>query len=138
MPRIAGVSLVGGILATLVIYAVGALWFGLLFDQMWMDANGYTVEQIEESFSVPIFAGGGFIIPLILAFALGWLIKKTGASGLVSCMIFGAKMALFVAAPILAYGFVYDPVHSVVDLVLDVGHSFTGFIVGAAVLSFFE
>ena len=138
MPRIAGVSLVGGILATLAIYVVGALWFGLIFDQLWMDANGYTVEQIEENFSVPVFAGGGFIIPLILAFALGWLIKKTGTNGLVPCVVFGAKMALFVAAPILAYSFVYDPVHSITDLILDVSHSFVGFVVGAAVLSFFD
>ena len=138
MPRIAGVSLVGGLLATLAIYAVGALWFGLIFDQMWMDANGYTIAQIEENFSLPIFAGGGFIIPLILAFAIGWLLKQTGTRGLVPSVVFGAKVALFIAAPILAYGFVYDPVHSVTDLVLDVSHSFVGFTLGAAVLSFFD
>ena len=138
MPRLAGVNLLGGLLAAIAIYFVGALWFGLVFDQIWMDANGYTLEQIEASFSPSIFFGVGFLIPLILAFSLGWLLKLTGTKGLMPCVLFGVKTALFVAAPILAYSFVYDPVHSVADLLLDIGHSLAGFMIGAAVLSFFD
>jgi len=138
MPRIAGVNLLGGLLAAIAIYFVGALWFGLVFDQMWMDANGYTLEQIEANFSAPIFFGVGFLIPLILAFAIGWLLKATNTKGLVPSIIFGAKLGLFIAAPILTYGFVYNIIHSVTDLLLDTSHSLAGFMIGAGVLSFFE
>jgi len=138
MPRIAGVNLLGSLLAGVAIYAVGGVWFGVAFDQMWMDANGYTLEQIEDNFSAPIFFGGGILISLMLAFGLGWLLKKTGTQGLGPSVLFGIKMALVFAAPILAYGFVYDPVHSVTDLALDIGHSFAGFVLGTAVLSFFD
>jgi len=138
MPRIAGVNLLGWILAAIAIYFVGFIWFAVLFDQVWMDANGYTLEQMEASFDPVILFGGGFVIPLILAFAVGWLLKATGTKGLVPSVIFGAKLGLLVAAPILAYSFVYNVIHSPVDLALDTSHSLVGFIVGAAVLSFFD
>ncbi len=138
MPRIAGVNLMGGLLAAIAIYFVGFLWFGLLFDDVWMAANGYTEQEILDSFNPAIFFGGGFLIPLILAFAIGWLLKKTETTGLGPSVLFGAKLGLVLAAPILAYGFVYTVNHSGVDLLLDTSHSLTGFIVGAAVLSFFD
>ena len=138
MPKIAGVNLLGGVLATFAIYFVGFVWFGLLFHDLWQTANGYTEEQLVASFDPVILFGGGFVIPLILAFALGWLLKATGTKGLVPSVLFGAKLGLFVAAPILAYGFVYNINHSITDLVLDVSHSFVGLMVGAAVLSFFD
>ncbi|MEM7663436.1 MAG: DUF1761 domain-containing protein [Pseudomonadota bacterium] len=138
MPRIAGVSLLGGLLAAVAIYAVGALWFGALFQELWVTANGYTDEQLTENFNAGIVFGGGAIIPIILAFAIGWLLKATNTSALVPSVVFAAKLALFIAAPILAYSFVYNVYHSTTDLMLDIGHSLVGFMLGAAVLSFFE
>lgn len=138
MPRLAGVNLLGVLLAGVAIYFVGFMWFAVLFDQYWMEVNGYTLEEIETNFSVPIFAVGGIVIPLVLAFALGWLMRVAGIKGLVPAMLFGAKVALLVAAPAFAYDFVYSPNHSVAALVLDITHTLTGLVLGAAVLSFFE
>ncbi len=138
MPRIAGVNLVGVLLAAIAIYFVGFLWFGLLFHDQWQAANGYTLEQLEASFDPVIVFGGGFLIPLILAFGLGWLFQKTGTKGLGPCVRFGALLSILIAAPILGYSFVYNIIHSPMDLLLDVSHSVAGFIVGSAVLSFFD
>lgn len=138
MPRIGGVNLIGVLLAAIAIYFVGFVWFGVLFHEMWQAANGYTLEQLEASFDPLILFGGGFLIPLVLAFGLGWLIKKTGTKGLRPCVAFGAMMAVVFAAPVLGYSFVYNVIHSPTDLLLDVSHSFVGFVVGAAVLSFFD
>ena len=138
MPRIAKVNLLGVFLAGLAIFFIGFLWFGLLFDQLWMDSNGYTVEQIEENFSAPIFAVGGIAIPLIVAFAIGWLMKLANIKGLGPSILFGAKLGILLATPLFAYDFVYSPNHSVTALLLDASHSLVGFIVGAAVLSFFD
>ena len=138
MPRVAGVHLLGGLLAGIIIFFTGFIWFGLLFDELWMTSNGYTVEQIEASFSVPIFAGGGLGVPMILAFAIGWLMQKAQIKGLAAALLFGAKLGLFVAGPLLTYSFIYDPVHSVADLLLDISHSLVGFILAAGILSFFD
>lgn len=138
MPRVAGVNILGGVLAAVAIYFVGFIWFGALFQELWVTANGYTDEQLAENFNPGIVFGGGALIPLVLAFAIGWLLKATHTSGLVPSIVFGAKLALVVAAPILAYGFVYNVYHSTTDLMLDIGHSLVGFMLGAAVLSFFE
>lgn len=138
MPRVAGVNLLGGLLAAVAIYFVGFVWFGLLFQDLWQTSNGYTEAELVENFSPAITFGGGFLIPLILAFAIGWLMKATGTRGLMPSIVFGAKLGLFVAAPLLAYGFVYNVIHSPTALLLDTSHSFVGFMVGAAVLSFFD
>ncbi|MEM6411444.1 MAG: DUF1761 domain-containing protein [Pseudomonadota bacterium] len=138
MPRLAGVNILGGFLAAVAIYFVGFVWYGALFQELWVVANGYTDEQLAANFSPAITFGGGAIIPLILAFAIGWLLKATNTTGLIPSVIFAAKLALFVAAPILAYSFVYNVYHSTTDLMLDISHSLFGFMLGAAVLSFFD
>lgn len=138
MPRLAGVNLLGVLLGAIAMYFVGWMWFGMLFDTMWMEANGYTLEELEANFSPLIVFGGGFLVPLILTFALGWLLKKTGTTGLGACAKFGAILGLIMAAPLLAYGFIYNPAPSVTDLLLDTSHSFVGFVVSCTVLSFFE
>lgn len=138
MPRIAGVNVLGGFLAALAIYFVGFIWFGLLFQDLWMTSNGFTMEQMEASFNPALVYGGGLLIPIILAFALGWLLKATGTSGLVPSVVFALKLGLFIAGPLLAYDFVYNVVNSTSDLLLDVSHSVVGLMLGAAVLSFFE
>lgn len=138
MPRLAGVNLLGLLLAGIAIFMVGGIWFGALFSEMWQTANGYTEAELIANDVPAITWGGGLLIPLILSFGIGWLIKETGTKGLVPCMVFGAKLAILFAAPILAYSFVYNVTHSTTDLLLDVGHSFVGFILGAAVLSFFD
>lgn len=138
MPRIARVSLLGVFLAGLAIFFVGFLWFSLLFDQLWMDSNGYTLQQIEDNFSVPIFAVGGIAIPMVVAFAIGWLMKLGDIKGLAPSLLFGAKLGILLATPLFAYDFVYSPNHSVTALLLDASHSLVGFMVGAAVLSFFD
>ncbi|MEM6900972.1 MAG: DUF1761 domain-containing protein [Pseudomonadota bacterium] len=138
MPRLAGVNLLGGFLAAVAIYAVGALWFGALFQELWVSANGYTDEQLTQNFNPAIVFGGGAVIPIILAFAIGWLLKATNTTGLMPSVVFAAKLALFIATPILAYSFVYNVYHSTTDLMLDVSHSLFGFMLGAAVLSLFD
>ena len=40
MPRLAGVHLLGLILAAVAIFFVGFIWYGLLFTEPWMNANG--------------------------------------------------------------------------------------------------
>lgn len=138
MPRLAGVNVLGGFLAGLAIYFVGFLWFAMLFDQLWMEANGYSEATIVENFDAVAFFGGGFLVPIVLGFTLGWLLKKTGTSGLVPSMVFALKLSLFIAAPLLAYGYIYNEIHSLTALALDVSHSVVGFVLAGAVLSFFE
>ena len=37
----------GIVVTALVIFAIGALWYGLLFGRQWMAAHGYTPDQLE-------------------------------------------------------------------------------------------
>ena len=62
MPKLAGVNLLGVLLAALAIYFVGFVWFGLLFQDLWVNANGYTEAQLTENFSPGVVFGGGAVL----------------------------------------------------------------------------
>ncbi len=138
MPKIAGVNALGVLLAALGIYVIGILWFGILFQELWITSNGYTLEKLEANFSPVLVYGGGVLIPLILAFAIGWLLKVTGTKGLQASLLFGLKLGLFIVGPLMAYGYVYNETPSLTAFLLDFSHSLVGFIVGAGILSYFE
>lgn len=56
-------------LATLSTFAVGALWYGPLFGKAWMNAVGFTEDDIKQGNMAKIF-GFAFVFELIMAFNL--------------------------------------------------------------------
>ena len=67
----------GVVLAALSMFAIGALWFGVLFAKPWQRAAGVTDEQLGRGF--PAVLGGSFVLSLVAAVSLGFLIGAEGA-----------------------------------------------------------
>jgi hypothetical protein len=136
MPRLSGVNLLGVLLAAIAMYLVGFVFYGMLFDDIYMAARGITVENMGNP--EPIWMVEGFLIELVLAFGLGWVLKLKGAKGLVACVSTAVILALVVVFPVLAYVYVYGAIHSVPGLVVDWGHSLVALVLAGAILSFFD
>ena len=136
MPKIAGVNLLGIVLGALAMWIIGFVWFGLLFSDAWMSANGYT-EQMFEGQS-PLWMPAGFVISLLLTFGLGWHMKQKSISKLDTAVLFGLWMALLIGLPLMMYDYVYSPDHSWVLLLIDSGYTIATFLAACAVLSFFD
>ena len=52
MPKIAGVNVLGVLLAAVAMFFIGFIWYGLLFTEPWMAANGlffYRCDQIRDA-----------------------------------------------------------------------------------------
>lgn len=136
MPRLMGVNLLGVLLAALAMFFVGFIFYGMLFTDIWMTSRGYTPNMFEGQSGA--WMGAGFLIEVVLALALGWVLKAKGVSGLGSSIGVGIAAAILFGFPLLSYEFAYGAHHSVSGLLVDWGHILVGFVAGAAVLSFFD
>jgi len=136
MPRIVGVNAVGALLAAIVMFIVGFVFYGVLFGDVFMQARGFSVEEFEGN--SPAWMGAGFLIELVAAIGIGWVIKAKGSKGLVPCLTTGLMLAVLVALPMLAYDFAYGWRHDVAGLFVDWGHALAAFAAGGVVLSFFD
>jgi len=153
MPRLANVNLLGVLLAAIAIYLVGFLWYGLLFSEAYMNGIGVffneagdTVRWLEaDGISTRTGMGeegawmaGGFLIPLVLAFGLGYFLKKQAVSSIGGAAGFGLILSLLIGVPLMAYGLVYSPWHSWPAFLVDASHTVVSFVAGSVVLSFFD
>lgn len=136
MPRISGLNLLGVLLAGLAIWIIGFVWYGLLFGEAWMAGNGWTAEMIGE----PSLAwmAGGFLLSLVLAFGLGWHMKQKSITKAKTAMLFGLWLSLLIGIPLMAYGYVYSPLHSLELFMINASHTVVTFVAACAVLSLFE
>ena len=136
MPRIFSVNAVGALLAGIVMFLIGFVFYGLLFGDVFMQARGFSVADFEGN--SPAWMGAGFLIELVVAIGIGWVIRAKGVRGLVPCLMTGVVLAVLVALPMLAYDFVYGWRHDVAGLLVDWGHALVAFAVGGAILSYFD
>ena len=77
------------LVTAVVIFAIGALWYTVLFGKIWTEAHGYTPEQLEGMKAGAARAYGfSFLCYLVLAAMLDLLIVRIG----VDTAIGGAKL----------------------------------------------
>ncbi len=82
MPEI---NLLAVFLASVASFVIGGIWYGPLFGNAWMAANGFTTEQIRNGPSPLISYGTSFVIALVTAYTfsmflgpdLGWSLGAT-------------------------------------------------------------
>lgn len=135
MPRILGLNLVAVIVATLAFFAVGAVWYGALFSDLWVGLWGFTDAQLAnaEASAGPAMAMG-FAITLVTTAFLGLALKALKADGLASAV----KWAVFLWAGFVVTTMAYDIAYAMQPmmlLVLDSAHTLIGFVVAAAILT---
>jgi len=106
MPQIFNTKLWIILLATIVFFMVGWLWYGYLFMEKWMTLEGIPLEQ-NAGGPPPVQIFGGFIISLLQALGLAGIISLTGKYSVISGLKIGALAWLFFAVPIMAYRWNY-------------------------------
>lgn len=155
MPKIAGVNLLGVVLAAVAMFFIGFLWYGVLFQEPWMNANGlFFADETKQSMqwltadgiqSVASDAGPnpmvmlwGFVLSLVLSFGLGWHMKQKSISKAGTAALFGLWIGLLIGVPLMAYDTVYTPFGSLMGLFVDGSHTVVTFVAASLVLSFFD
>ena len=155
MPRIAGVNLLGALLAAIAVFFIGFIWYGLLFTEPWMNANGLFFADDAKTTMQWLTADGlqtvpadegpnpmvmlwGFVLSFAVSFGLGWFMKREDIAGLGPAALFGLLVGLLIGVPLMAYDTVYTPYNSLAGLFVDGSHTVATFIAACMVLSFFD
>jgi len=122
------------LLATIVFFMIGWIWYGMLFMEKWM-----TLEGIE-----PVDGGPpakemiiGFLISLLQALGLAGIMKATGKYGVGTGLKVGALVWLFFAVPLMAYRWNYA--QGPAELFhIDIAHLLIGYLVMGAIYGLFR
>jgi hypothetical protein len=87
----------------------GFLWYGLLFQQQWMDGNGLTMNEDQTKFykygeevqasNTPMIVN--FVIMLVYSLLMNWLLKRSNATTLSSGATLGGVVGLIMGLGVL-------------------------------------
>jgi hypothetical protein len=133
MPKMFGLSPLAVLAGSIAFYFVGFLWYGMLFSEAWMAAEGVTPEQAEGG--SPIWMAGGFLITILQVIGLGLAIKWRGATSLMGAVGTALILWFLLALPFTLYAYLYLPAHNSTLLMIDASHLFVGWIAAGAVLA---
>jgi len=118
----------GIIVATVVAFFLGFLWYGLIFAEQWMALTGVTDEGSGNAMWMLL----GVVQTFVTMVGLGWLIGRDGGgwmNGLKMGLVAGVCFALTTSA----YGFIYQT--SAMGLLpIDWSHLLAVYAVGGAII----
>ena len=137
MPKIFGLNIIAVILAAVVFFALGAVWYGVLFSDAWMAAHGIATEQAQDADAGPWMAVG-FLITLAQVFGLGFVLRKADPGSFVGAAGIGLGLGLMLATPLMAYSLVYLPGHDLQHFAIDAAHLTIGWVLVCAILGLFK
>ena len=118
----------GVVLGAVAFFAVGGLWYGVLFGKLWQREVGMSDEQLKAGANMPLIFGLAFLLELLIATTLAHQYAMTGPSDRGKMMIaVGYGVALMAPALGINYLFLRKPLKL---FAIDAGH----FIVGMAAM----
>jgi hypothetical protein len=115
-------------------YAVGALIYGLLFTQLWLNLSGHTKEALKPYAARMALSP---LPPILTAIGLGILFKAVHIDRIDMGMVTGAKVWFFFLLPARAYSFIYGDEKKGL-LLLDGAHLLLGCLVAGAIIAGFR
>ena len=139
MPRIFNTSWAAVLLATIAFYMVGFVWYGFLFQDLWLAASGMTEEQtmaIAENKGAMMFVWG-LLLTLAQALGLLWVLNLAGAKRLAASLKTAFWLFVMIAAPLLAYTCLYGT-YPLEGILMDYGHILLGWLAMGAIYAAFR
>ena len=118
----------GIIVATVVAFFVGFLWYGVLFEAVWKDLSGVGAED-----SDPMLMLLGLVQTFVTMLGLGWFIARDGAVGWMAGLKIGLVAAVAFALMTSAYDFIYQT-SNIGLLPIDWSHMLIIYAVGGALI----
>lgn len=127
--RYAGHNVLAIIVAAIVMYAIGALIYGVVFAQAWQAMTGITMMAAGEEWRMALSP----LMPLLQAIGLSLVIKWRAQPGMTAGAVTGFMMALFFVFASNLYFVAYYQQQLAVTAI-DALHLFTINIIGGAII----
>jgi hypothetical protein len=100
------VSLVATLVATVVGFALGALWYGPLFGRQWMTAVGLSADAIRRDVNPAATYGTTFVLGLLASYVFGLFLGPN--PGVAFSVAAGAAAGIFWVATALATNYLFE------------------------------
>ncbi len=114
--RVMGHNVFAIIAAAFAIYVAGFLIYGLLFEEAWVAATGWSEEEIKSGMSkMPLSPLPSLLIAIGISLAAKWRNKAGWMEGAIT----GLLMAVFLLLGERLYGYVYAPAGGEMMLAID-------------------
>lgn len=133
MPKLNPIAIA---LASIAFFAIGAVWYAVLFADAWMAAMG--IEKAAEDANGAAWMGVGAVITVMQVLGLAIVFKWKGVAGLADGAKTAALLWALFALPFTLYGYIYSPGHNATLLAIDAGHLFVGWVTAGAILGLFK
>ena len=111
------------VLGALAFFAVGAVWYGVLFGKAWQREVGLSDEQLRAS-NMPLIFAACLALELVVAWMLGHLIARTSPAPHV-VMMFAFGFGAFLMTPAVGINYLYQR-KSMTLFAIDSGHFIVG------------
>ncbi len=130
MPNIFGLKLVPVLVATLVFWMLGYVWYGVVFMDAWMAGHNLTTDNAG---GFDIYMIGGILTTFVQVIGIGLVLKWRSVAGIGPAVKTAATLWAVFALPITMYAYLYLPAHNSTLLMIDASHLLTGWIVSAVI-----
>ena len=104
-------------------FAVGSIWYGVVFGKAWQKAAGLSDEDVQTGNMAVIF-GLTFVAEFVIAMVLWHLLQRTGAEPHV-VMMMAIGLGAAVMAPAIGINYLYQR-KSLTLFAIDAGHFIAG------------
>lgn len=136
MPRLFDSHIAVILLASVLFYMVGFLWYGGIFADTWMELSGVTQDSAEATMG-PAMAIG-FVISVMQVIGLAGILKLAGGFTLGKGVKIGVMTWFFFALPFVCYAWIYSAnalsANATKMLAIDASHLFFAYLVAGAAL----
>jgi len=132
-------NLLGIIVATVVFYLLGYLWYGMFFSEMWLAFNGISEADVAAQAAKlgDMMYIAGAVITLMQVLGLAYILHLAKASTLFTSVKTCTIIAVLIALPLMMYAHIYAGAsHEAVAL--NFAHTLVGYILVGVILGFFR
>lgn len=140
MPKIFNTSWLAVIAATIAFFAFGAIWYGPLFGEIWMAAEGITEEMAEARMAemgMAMWLIFALLITLGQAIGVLMVLHIAGAKRLPASLKYAFWLCVTIVLPILAYASIYSG-YPLNGFMIDAGHLLIGYLIMASIYAVFR
>ena len=119
--------------AAVAAFAVGAIWYGVLFGKAWMAERGITAELARSS-NMPLVFGTTFVLDLVAAFVLDHVFGTYGHPPMALALAIAGGIAVGFIIPSIGVNYLFSRM-SLKLFLIDTGHWLVAYCVMGAVLT---
>jgi hypothetical protein len=94
------------VLGAAAFFAVGMIWYAVLFGKAWQRATGLSDEQLKTGANMPLIFGTCFLLELLVSLTVGHMFAYTSPNDR-SKMMIAVGLALGVMAPAIGISYLY-------------------------------